>query len=53
MISDAYHYQEILSLDALMRYYFYVELHVTELNCNFHVCFIVTHHIVDTATSGP
>lgn len=32
MISDAFHYQEMLSLAAMMQYYFNVELHVTKLN---------------------
>ena len=32
MISDAFHYQEMLSLDALSQYYINAELHITKLN---------------------
>lgn len=32
MISDAFHYQEMLSLDAVMQCYFNVGLRITELN---------------------
>ena len=50
MISDAFHYQEILSLDALRQYYFNAELHITKLNWLpgvFRVYFDVTAHIGD------
>lgn len=32
MISDVFHYQEMLSLDAMMQDYFNFELHITEFN---------------------
>lgn len=55
MISDASYYQEMLSLDAMMQYYFNAELHVNQMKLatwSFHVFFIVTPLTADKTTTG-
>lgn len=55
MISDAFHYQEMPPLDAVMHCYFNAELQITALNratWSFHVCFIAIFHIGDAAITA-